>query len=585
VAIELKKVSTILHEKGLKYPLFKAIEGGNVANYKVLLMQPQAEVEISAAGIRSKNNALAKQQFGDFIRLAVERKSALAITPEYSMPWDVLIGAIIDGAAPGDGMLWAFGCESIKYSDLTTKFGGLPGNVVGVCEMLQHNDDRFVDPLVYCFVTTEVANPATKRIVLLVQFKTTAMGNIQYELDNLQLGTAIYQFGEPAQEIRLVTLICSDAFAVSEADALSLHDRTLLIHIQMNANPRQDIYRKYREKFLAYYGKETEIICLNWAQDICEWENTQSKNWKNVSLSGWYLRPEKYDDSDAVQGHNHKHGLYYTWLHASRVHALYFNFSPSVFEVDASKVAHIGVLAPLPPPRGPRVKVYYEWNAQSGKWEPANGANDGFVSAVDNSGAAKVHLKNLADSNPLIAERALALSSGKISGGRNWHRLTLLDSCSIAADEVIKRITFCQDSDPAATAFRSARLVRLANLWDILSDAEKRPAALKVLGDEFALTWSPDMPHVNIATPDKKHFTAIYLGEDVTYEQAEDIVRLIADYIGRDSVEPAKALEQQERVAVWIRKGGQPVVVGPEIFSPIDKATPRSQFDIAGDRK
>jgi hypothetical protein len=126
-------------------------------------------------------------------------------------------------------------------------------------------------------------------------------------------------------------LICSDVFAFQDADALAIYDRALVIHIQLNPKPRQGQFRQYRDRLLQYKGDETEVICLNWASDVCAWNGDQQKPWKNIGGSAWYLRPKDFDDKDATLNANHGGGLYYTWLDASRAHALFFNYKPATY--------------------------------------------------------------------------------------------------------------------------------------------------------------------------------------------------------------------------------------------------------------
>jgi hypothetical protein len=87
----------------------------------------------------------------------------------------------------------------------------------------------------------------------------------------MQRGTCIYQFGGIGQRLKLVSLICSDAFAFRDDDAEAIYDRALVIHIQLNPNPREKRFRRYRESLFAFQGDQTEIICLNWAKNVHHW--------------------------------------------------------------------------------------------------------------------------------------------------------------------------------------------------------------------------------------------------------------------------------------------------------------------------
>jgi len=110
-------VAEVLAAEGLAPPILSVLVP-NEQNYSALLMQPQGDIEISGAGVRSRNRALADAQFGAFLRDARAADADLAVTPEYSMPWSALTAALQAAVIPSEGKLWALGCESIRYSEL-----------------------------------------------------------------------------------------------------------------------------------------------------------------------------------------------------------------------------------------------------------------------------------------------------------------------------------------------------------------------------------------------------------------------------------------------------------------------------------
>ena len=56
-----------------------------------------------------------------------------------------------------------------------------------------------------------------------------------FEVNGLQLGNFVYQFGSDAQGLRLISLICSDAFAFDDENhAPAIYHQSLIIHIQLN---------------------------------------------------------------------------------------------------------------------------------------------------------------------------------------------------------------------------------------------------------------------------------------------------------------------------------------------------------------
>src|SRR3954454_8300140 len=112
----IKPVAEMLGPAGLEPPTLNALVPDK-NNYSVLLIQPRGQIEVTA-GVHNRDRALASKQFKQFLAEAVAMRADLAVTPEYSMPWEVLVEAIKAGTHPKSGTLWAFGCESIKYTEL-----------------------------------------------------------------------------------------------------------------------------------------------------------------------------------------------------------------------------------------------------------------------------------------------------------------------------------------------------------------------------------------------------------------------------------------------------------------------------------
>ncbi len=218
--MQIKSVAEVLVSGGLGPPVLNALVP-NESNYTVLLMQPDGDVETSAAGVKNRDRSLARRRFGRFLADGQQTGADLVITPEYSMPWETLVMAMKEGTIPAPGKLWALGCESIKYSDLEAVKQDLSQIAAVLYEPLQPDPARFVDPLAYVFVAPPRAGKGAARIVILVQFKTYPMGdNDHFEINGLQRGNLIYQFGETGQSVRLVSLICSDAFAFTGRECI-----------------------------------------------------------------------------------------------------------------------------------------------------------------------------------------------------------------------------------------------------------------------------------------------------------------------------------------------------------------------------
>jgi len=572
-------VANILEPAGFQQPKLIALRP-TIENYRVLLLQPQGEIEGDAKGVRNRDRNLALAQFGCFLNDAVGTNADLAITPEYSLPWEVLASALKAGKGPRPGKLWALGCESITYSQLEDLKGELASFATLLYEQLTPNNERFLDPLSYVFTAPAAEGGPAEKPVVLVQFKTHPMGDDDhFEINGLQLGTKIYQFGGTEQSLRLVSLICSDAFAFKDADAKAVYDRALVIHVQLNPKPRQEQYRQYRERLLQFSGDETELICLNWARNVTEWTRESSKQWKNISASAWYLRPEGFDDHDKTINANHHRGLYYTWLQPLRVHALFLNFQPATYLLECTKVAHLAVEGSLSRRRGPQLLRMSTWDQAAGAWCEQVSPDAGFSAEVTHSGAAESDIKRIAEADPLAAERLLALCAGKIAKREDWYELRQLDSCVMDSSEIILRVTFCQDTKDVASDFRVSRLKRCGGLWEILKRPDLLPPALADFESGFSFEWLRTFPHQNAISVKGRRATVIYLGEEIAPEKIEAIAKWADDFLRRGKSGPDEIHSARQRLAVWFRDGDTVKLYDAHRLVQFDN-TGTSEFDL-----
>jgi hypothetical protein len=378
--------------------------------------------------------------------------------------------------------------------------------------------------------------------------------------------------------LRLITLICSDSFAFKDEDAAAIYDRSLLLHIQLNPKPRQHQYRLYREKLFYYQGDATELICLNWAGGVREWSGEAEKHWNNPASSAWYLHSKGFDTSDATLSANHKRGLYYTWLNTSRAHVLFLNFEAGAYFIEATKVAHLAQPASTVHRVGPRIRNVFVWDAETGELTERQVVPDGFVSILDLAGGAKSELERLHGVSPLTLERILALCAGKIPNVENWYKVGELDSFRIQPDEIIKRLTFCQDIEQEACEFRSVVMLRCADLWQILTDARLLPAALSDIGRGFRFDWQESRPYQNLVSHSGKPATAMYLGDDMDNVRIEALAKRVTERLRCSAAGDKEGIVARQRTALWFRRGGQLRLYKMDYVSFDDPRT-KSEYD------
>ena len=564
---------------GLDAPILNVLVA-DTYNYSIHLLQPQARIEATQAEIRNRDGDLASAQFGDFLEKAFTSGADLVMTPEYSIPWSVLRD-VISGAdrGPAIGKLWVLGCESIKYSELQRFRDEISEHSTVIFEEMNPNDCRFVDPLAYVFRTTESRGDERHKLVVLVQFKTHPMADDHdFEKNRLQLGSDIYQFGSYGAGISLSSFICSDAFAVTDNIAQQVYDRSLILHIQLNPEPRHQRFLECRAKLLGFAGDNTEIICLNWARGVEFWIDDELNQWENIAGSAWYGKMREFDSSDTTLSQNHRRGLYYTRLNHHRAHALFFNFNPSVYCLTASKVARLGVPGPVGRRRGPQLDAVLNGDSDGQTWANIANSDDGFLDIVNNCGGAADQVSAVFNACPVVCERLLALCAGNADVKLDWFHPAKLDSFSIGQSELINRITFCQDSAVDATQFRVRRLSRCAQLWAILHTPEELPEVLKANANGFVLDWTNAAPHQNLLYGGGERATAMYLGEDSNettikrkYKNARERIRLSMD---EEAADHAKL-----RVVLWYRDTDGMV---QRCWDPpvIDRQRGESEYDI-----
>ncbi len=578
--MEIVQVTEILLENALGTPILNALIP-NEDNYTVLALQPHGDIEASADGVRSRDRVLAIRQFGKFLEYAKGTQADIVITPEYSMPWEVLSAVISEGRGPVQGKLWALGCESIKISELESLKENLAPLATVIYEPFDASSTRFVSPLAYLFVTPPAQDGGEAKTVVLVQFKTHPMGDSNhFEINGMLRGTRIYQFDGKEQNLKLVSLICSDAFELIDEKAKAIYDRALILHIQLNQNPRHEWFLGCRERLLRYSGDETEVICLNWSEDVIMSIDGHSGHWKNIAGSAWYLKSQKFDDGDITLCSNHRQGLYYTWLESYRSHALFFNYEPAIFLFNATKVAHIAVAGPVSRRRGPQLIKTCNWDDQQNNWVEKTNSDDGFSVVIAESGNAHEEIKRIADVNPIEVERILALCAGEIKNNEEWYKVHLLDSCVIDSSEIIKRITFAQDTHEQARRFRTARLRRCSRLWEIMK-SEELPPALSDLKSGFNFKWSHNSPHQNVESTSGKLATVIYMGEECSLTHLQATEKHIANFLHKSSSDIDQSLSAQQRLHVWYCDGtGAVIPYKTHRYVQIDQTGKRSPFDI-----
>lgn len=505
-------------------------------NYRCLLLQPSGPIYADSTRIGHRNIALAELRCKQFLELASSKEIELVITPEYCIPWSVLKEVALGPTFPKPGRLWVLGCESATASQLTSFRAAVSHRCAAIYEDLPPQG-TYTDPLAYCFQTKD--NQGVWRRVMLLQFKTCPSRDGHFlENEHLIRGKVIYQFQNQGSPLKLAAIICSDAFAIGDCPELlqELRDRSILIHIQLNQNPRHADYCTYRRNMFAGDRDLTncDIICLNWAQKIEQYGTTADTpaKWNNIGGSAWYLPMHRCTTKDQEILRNHKMGLYYCYMEDER-HALFFHYEEAAFELTVPKpvAKGYGVIANK---QGPLMVARWQW-INAGTWEvccePVDSGLKALIEADPGIKSALAQFVSTADA--LAVERVLALTCGTPKHHEQWFRVDLLDSCRIEQDEVLRRITFAGDNSDKATLFRHERLQRASALGRLLTNYQNWPPQVRDI-QGAQITWSSTEPNYNIHKAGTNPAVIVYLGENPQREKVGNVADRLLDLLRRE---------------------------------------------------
>lgn len=544
------RVAARLAEDELHHPEL-AVLVPNIDEYSVILHQPKGEVLLTAQRVGNRDQEVAIDQYKKLFAHSAEEQIQLLVTPEYSVPWQALTGAILEGSIPATGCLWALGCESLTVAQLDE----IVTQLRGTARVLFEDFDRtaaaarsFFDPLAYVFRTR--ANDGSNVLVVLIQFKTHPCVEADHiEVTQLIRGRDVYVFGTVGETIRLFSFICSDVLSDVQP-LLDCHNATLILHIQLNPRPRDSTFRDYRKRLFAFTGDQTELICLNWAADVRGWSDVaaQPAEWGNIAGSAWLLRPDRFANGDAAIAQNHRRGLYYTWHRASRCHALFLNNGSASYRLVSTKVWHHRVPAVQSKRTGPRLESLLRWDAGAAAWRSETTADDGFANLINPWSAQTRQLHAIYQRCPIAAERLLALLQGAVMQSPSWYHLKILGSFTIDEPEHVRRITFAQDPEAECVQYRENHVRHFVTCQQILDAFTAWPPEFDDVRQGYQFTWEPEQPNSSVRSTAGRPATLIYVGENPSLK----LVKAIGDAL-RAGLKQAGELG--DRLGIFYREG------------------------------
>ena len=514
--------------------------------YLALLCQPHGTIHASPNRIGNANSLATLPMYRAFLNDAVESQAQLAITPEYSVPWELIQQIAADTSAPRPpaGSLWVIGCESVTPDEIDAFEATLTGNAA--VRLIHEDFDTqkraqavFVDPLIFVFWAVNSAGADV--LCLLMQFKTAASRDAEHvELNSLYRGTRVYKFTPHAGDISLLALICSDAFEFTNALVDEHGTDLLLVHIQLNQRPGYGDYAAYRSRlFSVASDNNVEVICLNWAAHLLPEGSTEP--WNSIAGSAWYIAPHGVTLTDTDVNQLHHSGMYYS-LVAGRWHALYLNYSPHSLLVRKQHLFATGpqVLFQRIPPE---IIARRNWDSTQGAWT-ATTADDGFNTFIQQYVPLPTTLPNLCGQDPLAVERALELLEGPQGRVSEWYTLKELFALRVADEESIRCVTVSQENDVArqGVEFRRRRVRRAQTAATVPGQTVTWPTPVGDLAAGFRYRWTQAEPHSNVEPlAGGRSAALVYLGED---PEADTVTNVYAKLRTARQVHAAAAAAQ-----------------------------------------
>jgi hypothetical protein len=488
--------------------------------YRLALYQHEGILALTNNDTKLGNIDNPGEKLRAFLSLSREKNADLAMTPEYSCPWEVINEIIEDQELwPNEGKLWALGAESItpnSISELSTRYHG--SNIAVHFDQSHLTDNGvFFDPLVYIFRATIRNEP---RLIVLIQFKTHHMGvwgGGELERNRLIEGSEICILRNGPGSVNLLSVICSEAMnfptdlSVAKRAAIGWDDLPFLVlNPQVNPDPLHDRFINFRN--FVFDQERKEIIGLNW--------NLSSKIGTNDLLRGGTSRGGIYMNSNEVNfsdkkriRQNHKLGLYYFYFGKSR-HAFILNSKPHIYIIEQLSVHITEGVHQQRLRNGPELIESYS-HQPDGTLVVNVSVSDDHLDCFASLGCRNDFLTN-ADNCVLEKERLACLSSASFltNNVEGWAGVDKLFSFRLQeATEINNRITYTEDSSTVNQRQRQHYITAVNELDGVLlPNKQIYPeciADLKGFPVLLAYAQETDVNHVKYIEREKYRYNLI----------------------------------------------------------------------------
>lgn len=484
--------------------------------YQCLLFQPVDTVVASSSGFTCPS---LEERCTAFLRLAREKVVALVATPEYCVPWNVLEALFVAGVFPPEGSLWVLGMQSIRPNELDALRDKLDVALLYDRPWDAPRTGEFLDPVCFVFLDSD------KQPIVVVQFKQ-AQASVRrdtIECNHMIHGREGYFIENDSTSIRLAVLLCADALTFTpDSNLPDFPVRSyLLLHLQLNPQPRHPELSMYRCRIFDMNTEDTEVLCLNWGTGT-EISFSSSQVAINSPHSALYWKAKTHIPADQTLAANHSGSAYYFYWIQRRAHIYVLHDIEHSLLFDTSKPSQVFGPPPTSVRSGLQNPISFVWDGSS--WSQRQ-LDDGVSDLImQTSQSAQQILFSL---DRIELERFVSLCCAEVSG-QSWYCPTKLPSFSLQADETYQRVGFCRDPDSRRQA--AQKLAKVSHLVTHFPNGLKKSQSHAPLLQDVEIFYSSTRRNINVYREGMAVATAAYVGDDLgglRAKQAIDSLRSI----------------------------------------------------------
>lgn len=264
--IQYQNIYELLKKKRIDIPELNIFNDRGIS-IKILHWQPQGTLLFSEdEGFVCKENEHGKKAEA-FVKLLLDNKIDIGISPEYCFPWKVLESIFSNkNQRPKKGKMWCLGMEGIS-SQMFDDFINRSKQYLDVEMIMEKLEDMILNSFFSCLVYLfSVPN----KLICIIQFKTTAASDhwMELEANGLSCGNVIYYLKDEKTNHCLFSFVCADVLNqdINNIKNVTNYQNCIILHPQLNPKPLHDTFSQMRRNFLDYSQNPIKILSVNWSK-------------------------------------------------------------------------------------------------------------------------------------------------------------------------------------------------------------------------------------------------------------------------------------------------------------------------------